>query len=251
MTENGLTEQNVPKSRRRTRRQLLFGGAAAAGVVAAEALGRAVPASAANGDPIVMGQSNQASLGTSIIRTTLSTAGNAAAVYGEVFTTHPGSLSAAVRGQNDGVGSNGVGVYGSHLGNGLGVFGTTFGGAGVFGTATTGTGVEGSGDTGVFGVSTSRHGTGVIAQNNSGGLALQVEGAAAFSRSGWRPCRPARRKSLTSWRSVPPASSWPRSRATLAGCTSGGSQSPPVRMARSPSTSARRSSPRRRWPGSR
>lgn len=87
-------------------------------------------------------------------------------------------------GKNDGTGANGIGVHGSHAGNGWGVYGTSQGGIGVFGNATTGTGVEGSGTTGVFGVTSSQHGVGVLAQNTGGGLALKVDGLAAFSRSG-------------------------------------------------------------------
>jgi hypothetical protein len=75
-------------------------------------------------------------------------------------------------------------VYGSHAGDGWGVYGISQGGVGVFGSATTGTGVEGSGTTGVFGVTDAPHGAGVLAQNNGGGPALKVNGVAAFSRSG-------------------------------------------------------------------
>jgi hypothetical protein len=224
MTENGLQEQTVARRHRRSRRQLLAGGAAAVGVVAAEALTRGTPAAAANGDPIAMGQLNQASSGTSIndsggdttfaalatasgtalegdavdgtgvsgtsvtgigvSGTTQSTVDSAAALYGEITSLSPGAFSAAVRGKNDGTGGDGIGVYGSHAGAGWGVYGTALGGIGVFGNVAAGTGVEGSGTTGVFGVAGSRHGVGVLAQNNGGGPALQVDGVAAFSRSG-------------------------------------------------------------------
>lgn len=224
MTENGLVEQTAARSRRRTRRQLLAGGAAAVGVVAAETLGRATPAAAANGDPIVMGQGNQSMSNTfindsggdtcfsalsvssatalegtaiqgtgvsgtseggkGVSGTTKSSATGAVGVYGEISNVNPGALSAAVRGENKGTGPDGIGVYGSHAGDGWGVYGTSHGGVGVFGNVATGTGVEGSGTTGVFGVAASRHGAGVLAQNNGGGPALKVDGVAAFSRSG-------------------------------------------------------------------
>ena len=224
MIENGRGEQTSATSQRRTRRHLLAGGAVAVGAVAAEALARATPAAAANGDPITMGQLNQASsntaindsggdtaftaLGTSngtalegdavdgigvsgtsvtgigVSGTTGSSAAGAAAVTGEITSVSPGALSAAVRGKNDGTGADGIGVYGSHAGDGWGVYGTSQGGIGVFGNATTGTGVEGSGTTGVFGVTSSHSGVGVLAQNNGGGPALKVNGVAAFSRSG-------------------------------------------------------------------
>jgi hypothetical protein len=192
--------------------------------VAAGALARAAPAAAANGDPITMGQLNQASSNTAINNsggdtaftalgtanatalegdavggtgvsgtsvtgigvsgTTGSTAAGAAAVTGEITSASPGALSAAVLGKNDGTGTNGIGVHGSHAGDGWGVYGTSQGGIGVFGNVTTGTGIEGSGTTGVFGITSSQHGVGVLAQNNGGGAALKVDGVAAFSRSG-------------------------------------------------------------------
>ena len=224
MIENGRGEQASATSQRRTRRHILAGGAAAVGAVAAEALARATPAAAANGDPITMGQLNQASSNTSINNsggdttftalgtsggtalegdavsgtgvsgtsvtgigvsgTTGSSAAGAAAVTGEITSVSPGALSAAVLGKNDGTSANGIGVHGSHAGDGWGVYGTSQGGIGVFGNVTTGTGVEGSGTTGVFGVASSQHGVGVLAQNTGGGTALEVDGAAAFSRSG-------------------------------------------------------------------
>jgi hypothetical protein len=224
MIENGRGEQTSAKSQRRTRRHLLAGGAAAVGAVAAEALTRATPASAANGNPIIIGQLNQASSntsvndnggdtaftalgtasgtalegdavngtgvsgtsvsGTGVSGTTGSTAAGAAAVTGEITSVSPGALSAAVRGTNDGTGANGIGVHGSHAGDGWGVYGTSRGGIGVFGNVPAGTGVEGSGSTGVFGVAGTQQGVGVLAQNNGGGPALKVEGVAAFSRSG-------------------------------------------------------------------
>ena len=224
MIETGRGEQTSARSQRRTRRHLLAGGAAAIGAVAAETLARATPAAAANGDPITMGQLNQASSNTSINNnggdttftalgtstgtalegdavggtgvsgtsetgigvsgTTGSSAAGAAAVTGEITSASPGSFSAGVRGKNDGTGANGIGVLGSHAGDGWGVYGASQGGIGVFGNVTTGTGVEGSGATGVFGVTSSHHGVGVLAQNNGGGPALKVNGAAAFSRGG-------------------------------------------------------------------
>src|SRR5215469_16250016 len=136
MIENDRGEQTSAKSQRRTRRHLLAGGAAAVGAVAAEALTRATPAAAANGNPITMGQLNQASSNTSINNsggdttftalgtsggtalegdavdgtgvsgtsvtgigvsgTTGSSAAGAAAVTGEITSVSPGALSAAV-----------------------------------------------------------------------------------------------------------------------------------------------------------
>jgi len=217
MTENGRPTPKE-SSRRRTRRQLLTGGAAAVGVVTAQSLVRAAPAAAANGDNIVMGQLNQATSNTAIndsggdttfqalatsngtalegdavdgtgvvgtsatgigvSGTTSSSANSAAAVFGEITSTTAGAFSAAVRGRNDGMGGNGIGVYGSHGGAGWGVYGISASGIGVFGQA------EPARAPGVSGASIHSHGVGVLAQNSAGGKALQVAGVAAFSRSG-------------------------------------------------------------------
>lgn len=232
MSENGRLEQPVAKNSRRTRRQLLAGGAAAAGVVASQALGRATPAAAANGDGLILGQLNQSSsntaindsggdtafsvlgtasgtalegdavdgtgvLGTSVtgigvFGVTASTSAHASAVFGEITNPAPGAFSAAVRGQNDGLGGTGIGVFGSHAGSGWGVYGTSVSDNGVYGVSESGNGAAGSGKTGVFGTgptgvhgfSAAPHGAGVLAENANGGQALKVNGVAAFSRSG-------------------------------------------------------------------
>lgn len=240
MTENGIPHEIASASSRRTRRQLLAGGVAAAGVLAADALGRAAPAAAADGDPILMGTINESTsttlinnsggdttftvaaasggtaldaeavdgtavfgasvTGRGVSGMTQDTAPDAAAVYGEVNSINPGAYSAGVRGQHDGTGGVGIGVYGSHAGDGWGVYGTSQGGIGVVGSVTSGagTGVQGSGTTGVFGVTDSPHGAGVLAQNNGGGPALQVDGVAAFSRSGMATV-PAGKSHVTHW----------------------------------------------------
>src|SRR5215472_6429678 len=217
MTENGQI--------RRSRRQLLAGGAAAAGLAAAS-LARGVPAEAANGDALILGQMNQASSGTTINDSggdaatftaeatsagiglrgssadgtgvagystngwgvsgaSLDTAANAAAIYGELSVLAPGPFSAGVRGQNDGTGGNGIGVYGSHAGGGWGVYGTSQSGNGVYGTSSGvgvagfgTTGVSGSGTTGVHGTATAGAGAGVLAENSHNGPALKVQGIA-------------------------------------------------------------------------
>lgn len=88
-----------------------------------------------------------------------STEAGAVAVHGVVDSTSPGSLSAAVRGENQGTGLSGIGVFGSHDGQGWGVHGKVVGGLGraVFGEVT---GVGGVG--GYF--------------ENTGGIALYADG---------------------------------------------------------------------------
>ncbi len=72
-----------------------------------------------------------------------STANNATAIRGILTSVNPGVFSAAVTGQNNGTGANGIGVYGNQNGSGWGVYGTTPGGIGVYGNSTSGTGVYG------------------------------------------------------------------------------------------------------------
>jgi len=175
---------------RRSRRQLLAGGSGAlAAVVTAEALVRPAPATAANGDPVILGHANKS---TSLTSITNSTAGR------DVLTCFASGSGNAVRGTT----IRGTGVLGtSDFGDG--VVGVSVGGTGVCGSSPKGTGVRGGAGngTGVFGVvgdlgtgvagvsegigngvsGASAGGTGVVA---SGKTALHVQGPAVFSRSG-------------------------------------------------------------------
>jgi hypothetical protein len=83
---------------------------------------------------------------------TSSTSSDAAGVYGLVSSTSPGGASAAVRGQNNGTGFFGIGVYGSQAGSGYGVYGYAPNGFGVYGQSGTSTGVYAVGATGVSAV---------------------------------------------------------------------------------------------------
>ncbi|MCB9859733.1 MAG: tail fiber domain-containing protein [Phycisphaeraceae bacterium] len=60
----------------------------------------------------------------------------AAAVRGVLDRSSPGSFSAAVRGENRGIGVLGIGVWGSHDGSGWGVYGSSPAGTGVRGHTT-------------------------------------------------------------------------------------------------------------------
>lgn len=65
-----------------------------------------------------------------------STQPNAFALHGVIASTSPGAYAAAVRGENEGTGGNGIGVWGSHGGSGWGVYGTAgANGRGVYGSA--------------------------------------------------------------------------------------------------------------------
>jgi hypothetical protein len=113
-----------------------------------------------------------------VVATNPSTADNAFALHGIISSANPGAFSAAVRGQNNGTGGNGIGVWGSQDGSGWGVYGTSVSGWGVYGTSVSGYGVRGyasatSGTTyGVVGRSDSTSGTGVY------GLATATSGDA-------------------------------------------------------------------------
>jgi len=62
-----------------------------------------------------------------------STQASVSAVNGVINITTPGVFSAGVRGENRGTGGAGVGVYGSHAGNGYGVYGIASGATGYAG----------------------------------------------------------------------------------------------------------------------
>ncbi len=78
---------------------------------------------------------------------TVASAQDASGVQGVVRNTVPGIGSAGVRGINNGLYSNGSGVYGSHTGKGYGVYGISSEGTGVAGFAQgeeTASGVQGT-----------------------------------------------------------------------------------------------------------
>jgi hypothetical protein len=82
-----------------------------------------------------------------VVATNPSTVANAFALHGIISSTNPGIWSAAVRGQNNGTGGYGIGVWGSHAGSGRGVYGSSVSGVGVYGStsSTSGYGVYSEG----------------------------------------------------------------------------------------------------------
>jgi hypothetical protein len=87
-----------------------------------------------------------------------SASANINAVYGKITAASPAANATGVRGSVTGSGTEGFGVWGSHAGNGTGVYGTTVNGSGVSGKST--------GGNGVMGVST--NGVGVFATSDDG-----------------------------------------------------------------------------------
>jgi hypothetical protein len=102
------------------------------------------------------------------------------AIYGVVNSTSPGGFSAAVRGQNNGTGGNGIGVWGSQAGSGWGVYGTSVSGIGGNFSGGTGTGVSATGATGG-----SFSGTTVgVSATSSGGVGVSASGKTGVVGSG-------------------------------------------------------------------
>ena len=126
------------------------------------------------GYAIVGSNTSQSGRGTAVAGFSDSSSSNAYAILGTIQSINSGGFSAGVRGVNNGTGSLGTGVYGSHAGAGFGVYGTTDSGIGVYGqgSGTTGTGVTGQGSTGVSGFGGA---IGVSAQGVSG---VQANGSA-------------------------------------------------------------------------
>jgi hypothetical protein len=143
----------------RSRRGLLAAGAGVVGLAAVETMGRAAPAQASNGQPVLLGDINEATTVTEIYASSSSGIGQAKL----------------------GVPASGAGVIG--IGTSVGVSGQGDAGTNAYGVQ----GVAYNSGTGVLGVAGSPaigEGVGVTAQHTSGGTALQVIGTAVFNRSG-------------------------------------------------------------------
>lgn len=102
-------------------------------------------------------------------------------VYGVITSTSPGDFSAAVRGENLGTGSHGIGVHGTQAGSGWGVYGQVSSGIGVYGIAS-----SPAAGVGVYGQTMSSSGVGVTARGSGPtGTALQiVNGAIKVANAG-------------------------------------------------------------------
>jgi hypothetical protein len=167
----------------RSRRAFLFGGVAATTALVAEAIARARPAVAADGDPILIGDGTNSGTAATILTTSVADDGGLSVVAtGQGAAALSGSVSSSV--------NEPAGVFGeatNMTGLSHGVFGrdASTGGVGVTGrsTAAVGSGI------GVSGRAVSLTGVGVHAQGGQDasageGIALQALGQVRFSTSG-------------------------------------------------------------------
>ena len=165
---------------RTTRRKLLGGAALATGAVVVDAAARAVPARAADGDPVTLGQLNTSTNPTVIVNQNQGLADDNTGL--EVTAGGPVGIGVIATGSASGVQGIDPGAIGS------GVAGLSQGGSGVLGQSTTGFGVLGVSDTGGIGVYGTIENGGIGVRAEGGGLgpgtALEVLGIATFSRSG-------------------------------------------------------------------
>ncbi|MFN8499759.1 MAG: hypothetical protein U0641_18045 [Anaerolineae bacterium] len=111
---------------------------------------------------------------------TVSTDDGAAGVIGRVFANTAGDLSVGVKGVNAGTNNKGFGVWGSHLGGGTGVVGTSSAGDGVY-AETGGGGMQSA----VYGLATGSSGTGVKGEANNGSAAYGVWGKSTSGYAGY------------------------------------------------------------------
>jgi hypothetical protein len=125
--------------------------------------------------------------GSGVVGISTSGASDVSAIIGILDTTAAGGFSAGVKGQNNGVSGDGIGVWGSQAGQGWGVYGDSNGGIGVKAVGGVGTGVDASGNTGlsVEGFVTGASISGPTAVEARGGpLGMHVSGQTAVQAIG-------------------------------------------------------------------
>ena len=154
----------------RSRRVLLAATAGSLAALAAQALGRPLPARAADGDPMIVGDYHAATATTTIENTStvVASAGFSGYATGASGTTY------GLRGQSDS--TSGIGV----VGLASAASGTTYG---VHGQSNSATGI------GVKGLASAASGTGVRGEASSGhgvqGISTSGWGVSGSSTSGW------------------------------------------------------------------
>jgi hypothetical protein len=166
-----------------SRRAILAAALGAGAATIASALGRPLPAAAANGDPVTVGGSFIGTSLTSISNTTnLASVLEASSTNGIAFTAQSQSTYGVYSTSGSGIAmhgesTSGIGVRGTSgsdnavvgsSGSARGVFGTSATGVGVYGEAHAGglAGVEGHGDPGVRGQGGATSASGVVGLAN-------------------------------------------------------------------------------------
>ena len=163
-----------------SRRSLVSKGAIAAAVGAAAGIALSSTAHGANGDTVLAGRAEDATATTLLTGgTTFRVNGGFSSGSASIYGVNSGSGRYGVRGEYDGSGADGAGVYGVHSGSVSGI--------GVQGLSALGTGIHGrseatSGGIGVLGESTSTEGVGVFGQG-LGTRSVGVRGESTTSGS--------------------------------------------------------------------
>lgn len=163
----------------RSRRAMLAAGLGALGATVATAIGRPTVTRAANGDNLVVGQGNTATLATSLQ--------NSANGTGLIVVSGTDAVSPAAKIGVYGYANqdaNARAIYGKSL-VGTGVWGNSDTGRGLFGRSTAGTGVSAQSDTGraVYGTTAAPDKSALLGHNTSGGSA----GVQGYSGAGLAP----------------------------------------------------------------
>ncbi len=186
----------LEETKLRSRRALLAGATAGVAVLAAQHLGRPLAVRAADGDPVFLGQWNEATGLTEI--TNNSTPGDALlarSTHGIAIKAESTHGPAIACGSEDacaviGESTHWIAVQGNSFGTdpsdvGIGVQGNG-GSIGVQGGSDQGHGVEGSSDQGLGVCGSSKNGTAVMANIEPGGsgTALDVHGPVYFDSAG-------------------------------------------------------------------
>jgi hypothetical protein len=112
-----------------------------------------------------------------------STATLAYSVYGLISSTSPGASSTGVRGQNNGTGGLGIGVWGSQAGSGWGGYFTSASGIGVLASGGSGTGISTSGGTSALTISSGAIHVSGAGNNTSTAAFIQITSAGNITGS--------------------------------------------------------------------
>lgn len=176
-----MTERSLAPETRSSRRAVLAAAAGGLAAWTANAIGRATPVRAADGDPLVLGGAPNSTTQTTYVQSTTPSI----TVFDALSGTTEGS-GVAILGES--YGTTGVGVRGFSPGwraimglsnTGRGVHGESTSGWGLYGRSASSHGVHGAGAVGVYGESS----TGIAVQGiSSNGYAIKGSGRVRFDK---------------------------------------------------------------------